>query len=67
MLASDHDKLHIKFFAKNKPVELIDHKAGLFYATSTEVSSQKSDEVSGSKGGKRIFQDIQRSVFVAHL
>jgi hypothetical protein len=30
----------------------------VFYATSTEVSSQKSDEVSGSKGGKRKFKDI---------
>jgi hypothetical protein len=33
---------------KNKPIQLTDHKAGLFYATSTEVSSQKSDEVSDS-------------------
>ena len=53
-----------KFFAKNKPVQLTDHKDGLFYATSTEVSSQKSDEVSDSKGGKRKFQNIWKSVFV---
>jgi hypothetical protein len=50
--------LHANFFAKNKPVELTDHKAGLFYATSMDVSSQISEEVSGSKGGKRKFQDI---------
>jgi hypothetical protein len=30
----------------------------MFYATSIEASSQKSEEVSGSKGGKRKFQDI---------
>jgi hypothetical protein len=39
----------------------------MFYATLMEVSSQKSEEVSGSKGGKRKFQDIWKSVFVAHL
>jgi len=54
-------------FAKNKPVELTNQKAGLFYATSTEVSSQKSDEFSGSKDGKCKFQDIWKSAFVAHL
>ena len=60
MLASDLDnqKPSNKIFRKNEPVELTDHKAGVFYATSTEVSSQKSDEVSGSKGGKCKFQDI---------
>jgi hypothetical protein len=30
-------------------------------AISTEVSSQKSDEFSGSKGGKRKFHDIWKS------
>ena len=54
-------------FAKNKQVELINQKAGLFYETLTEVSSQKSDEVSGSKDGKHKFQDIWKSAFVAHL
>ena len=32
-------------------------------AISTEVSSQKSDEVSGSKGGKRKFHDVWKSKF----
>jgi hypothetical protein len=32
-----------------------------------EGSSQTSDKVLGSKGGKRKFQDIWKSVFVAHL
>jgi hypothetical protein len=36
--------LHTIFFAKNKPVELIDYEAGLSDATSTEVSGQNSDE-----------------------
>ena len=64
MLASDHDKqesktfMHTKYFAKNKSVELTYHKA-----ISTEVSSQKSDEVSGSKGGKRKFHDVWKSNF----
>ena len=61
--------LHTKFFANNKPVELTDHKAGLFYTTLTEVSNQKSDDVSGSESEKkkRKFQDVSKSVFVTHL
>ena len=36
-----NQKPSYKFFVKNNPIELTDRKAGLFYATSTEVSSQK--------------------------
>jgi hypothetical protein len=57
---------HTTFFAKNKLSELTDHKAGLFYATSMEGSSQNSDKVSGSKGGKCKFHDVWKSI-VAHL
>jgi hypothetical protein len=64
---SKNQKPSYKLFAKIKPVELTDHRAGLIYAISMEVSSQKSEEVSGSKGGKRKFQDIWKSVVVAHL
>jgi hypothetical protein len=53
---SKKQNLHTKFFAKNKPVELTDYEA-----TSTEVSSQNSDEVSGSKAEKRKYQDIWKS------
>ena len=58
---SKKQNLHTKFFTKNKPVELTDYEAGLSDATSTEVSSQNSDEVSGSKAEKRKYQDIWKS------
>jgi hypothetical protein len=53
---SKKQNLHAKFFTNNKPVELTDYEAGLSHATSTEVSSQNSDEVSGSKAEKRKYQ-----------
>ena len=61
-LASDHDKqksktLHTKIFAKNKPELTVN-------AISTEVSSQKSDEVLGSKGGMHKFHDVWKSKFL---
>jgi len=58
---SKKQNLHTKFFAKNKSVELTDYEAGLSDATSTEVSSQNSDEVSGSKAEKRKYKDIWKS------
>jgi hypothetical protein len=48
-MISKKQNLLTKCFAKNKPVESTDYKAGLPDATSTEVSSQNTDEVSGSK------------------
>ena len=53
---SKKQNLYAKFFTNNKPVELTDYEAGLSDATSTEVSSQNSDEVSGSKAEKRKYQ-----------
>ena len=53
--------LHTKYFTKNKLIELTDCEAGLSDATSTEVSSQNSDEVSGSKAEKRKYHDIWKS------
>jgi hypothetical protein len=50
------------FSAKNKPVESTDHEAGLPDASSTEVSSQNTNEGSGSKIEKRKFQDVWKSV-----
>ena len=44
--------------AKNKPVESTDREVGLPDATSTEVSSQNTNEGSGSKSEKRKFQDV---------
>ena len=43
------------FLAKNKLVESTDREAGLPDATSTEVSSQNTNEDSGSKAEKRKF------------
>ena len=43
---------------QNKPVESTDREAGLSDATSTEVSSQNTNEGSGSKSEKRKFQDV---------
>ena len=36
----------------------------MFYATSTEVSSQNTNEGSGSKAEKRKFQDVWKSEFL---
>jgi hypothetical protein len=55
------------FFAKNKPVESTDHEAGLPDASSTEVSSQNTNEGSGSKIEKRKFQDVWKSRFCGSL
>ena len=52
------------FFAKNKPVESTDREAGLPDATSTEVSSQNTNEGSGSKAEKCKFQDVWKSEFL---
>jgi hypothetical protein len=45
--------LHTQFFAINKPVELTYHKAGLLMQYPQKYQAKKSDEVPGSKGGKR--------------
>ena len=50
--------------AKNKPVKSTDREAGLPDATSTEVSSQNTNEGSGSKAEKRKFQDVWKSEFL---
>jgi hypothetical protein len=52
------------FSAKNKLVESPDREAGLPDATSTEVSSQNTNEGSGSKAEKHKFLEVR--VFVAH-
>ena len=52
------------FLAKNKLVESTDREAGLPDATSTEVSSQNTNESSGSKAEKRKFQDVWKSEFL---
>jgi len=44
--------------AKNKLDESNDCEAGLPDATSTEVSSQNTNEGTGSKAEKRKFQDV---------
>ena len=54
---SKKQNLHAKFFTNNEPVELTDYEAGLSAdATSTEVSSHNSDEVSGYKAEKCKYQ-----------
>ena len=59
MLESYHDvqKQNILpfFSAKNKPGESTDCEASLPDATSTEISSQNTNEGSGSKAEKRKF------------
>ena len=55
-MMSKKQNLHTQFFAKNKPVKSTDNEVDLSDATSTEVSSQNSDEVSGSKAEKRKYQ-----------
>ena len=52
------------FLAKNKPIESTDHEAGLPDATSTDVSSQNTNEGSGSKAEKHKFQDVWKSEFL---
>ena len=53
------------FLAKNKPVESTDREAGLPDATSTEVSSQNTNEGSGSnRAEKRKFQVVWKSEFL---
>jgi hypothetical protein len=68
MLESYHNvqKQNILHFfpAKNKPVESTDHEVGLPDATSTEVSSQNTNEGSGSKAEKCKFQDVWKSEFL---
>ena len=51
------------FFTKNKPLEKTNCEAGLPDATSTKVSSQNTNEGSGSKAEKRKFQDVWKSKF----
>ena len=55
------NKIFFLFFAKNKPVESTDCEASLPDATSTEISSQNTNEGSGSKAEKRKFQDVWKS------
>jgi hypothetical protein len=52
------------FFTKNKPLEKTNCEAGLPDATLTEVSSQNTNEGSGSKAEKRKFQDVWKSEFL---
>ena len=59
------NKTFFHFFpAKYKPIESTDREAGLPDATSTEVSSQDTNEGSGSKAEKHKFLEV--GVFVAH-
>ena len=55
------------FLAKNKPVESTDREAGLPDAISTEVSSQNTNEGSGSKAEKRKFQYVWKLEFLWHI
>ena len=50
--------------AKNKLDESNDCEAGLPDATWTEVSSQNTNEGTGSKAEKRKFQDVQKQEFM---
>ena len=61
---SKKQNLLANLFAKNIPVESTDYEDSLPDATQMEVASQNTDEGSGSKAEKCIFQNVWMSEFL---